>query len=371
MSIIDLDSHLRDGWFLDEIYQFEQPFAQYTPKRIGNGQFHQSQFEHQLGPDRNENAARAFRTPRSHSIFYDPANSVTYGGGEIWQWQQGGYDMEARLKDNAREGLDVQFLFPTAIGIPTETPGSVGIAAAQNYNNWVGKLVAGYEDRLFPIAMLPARNPEGMAPELHRCVTELGFKAAHMASYTAEKTMDDPAFDPFYQMAQDLNVPLFCHPSTGGELTDRGSNFGTIHVLGRPLNCVMALTSLVMGGVFERFPDLKVAFFECTAEFLVYWMHRMDDEWLFVKDDGLAPQISTWPSEYVRNNCYVTCEADEKMLPMALQEVGETHVVMATDYPHFDSTYPHTVSGIRGRDDLTERQKKLILEDNALGIVNL
>jgi len=55
------------------------------------------------------------------------------------------------------------------------------------------------------------------------------------------------------------------------------------------------------------------------------------------------------PSEYVKRNCYISCEADEKWLPLALAEVGENHVVMATDYPHFDSTFPNTVKGLRER----------------------
>ena len=50
MAIIDLDSHLRDGWLLDEIYQLEEPFTQYRPKRIGDGQYFYSKFEHQLSP---------------------------------------------------------------------------------------------------------------------------------------------------------------------------------------------------------------------------------------------------------------------------------------------------------------------------------
>lgn len=372
MGIIDLDSHLRENWFLDEIYKFEGPFAEFTPRRIGDGQTHEARFEHNLGSEQRAPRATASRgSSRTHAIFHDPKANVVYGGGDIWKWQQGGYDMEARARDVMREDIGVQLIFPTGIEIPTMTPGPLGVEAARAYNNWVHRLVSGYREQFLPVAMLPARSPEAMAGELRRCVTELGFKAAHLVCYTPETTLDDPAYDSFYEAAQELDVPLFCHPPTGGELTNRGRTYAVQHVLGRPLNCVMALTSLVLGGVFERFPKLRVVFFECTAEFLVYWMHRMDDEWPIVRDDELAPQISTWPSEYVRQNCFASCEADEKMLATALSELGETQIVMATDYPHFDSTYPNTVRGLRERPDLTERQKRLILEENALRIVKL
>lgn len=372
MAIIDLDSHLRDGWIMDEIYQLQEPFVEYTPKRIGDGKYYQSKFEHRLGPDVDKKAVAAFKEPVSHTVFYNP--KLKCRSGEIAKWQRGGYDMEYRLKDNAREGTDLQFIFPTGIDIPAQTPGPLGIAVCKAYNSWVHGLVSGHEDRLFPVAMTNARSPEEMATELRRCVKELRFRACHLVSYTPEHTIDDPVFDPFYEAAQELDVPLFCHPGTFGDhgtLINRFSHFMPIHVLGRPLNSVAALMAVVLGGVFERFPKLKVVFFECTAEFLVFWMHRMDDDYEILKDEGFVPKLTMFPSEYVRRNCYITCEADEKMLPMALHEIGEDHVLMATDYPHFDSTFPETVKTIRERPDLTKRQKQMILEENALQLVNV
>jgi predicted TIM-barrel fold metal-dependent hydrolase len=66
----------------------------------------------------------------------------------------------------------------------------------------------------------------------------------------------------------------------------------------------------------------------------------------------------------------VTCEADEKLLPLALAEIGEDHVCMATDYPHFDSEFPDTVAELRARSDITERQKEKILGQNAARLLN-
>jgi len=265
-------------------------------------------------------------------------------------------------------------IFPTQIEIPSQNPGALGAALARSYNNWAHQLVSGHRDRLSPVAMIPAGCPEEMPNELRRCVVELGCKAAHLVSYTKDKQMDDPAFFPFYQTAEELDVPLFCHPSTlgdAGTLINRQSHFFPMHILGRPLNCVAPLVALVLGGIFEKFPRLKVVFFEVTAEFLVFWMHRMDDDYEVIKDAGMCPQLSLLPSEHVKRNCYITCEADEKRLPLALAEVGETHVLMATDYPHFDSTFPKTVSGIRERPDISPKQKKLILEDNALNLIHM
>jgi hypothetical protein len=77
------------------------------------------------------------------------------------------------------------------------------------------------------------------------------------------------------------------------------------------------------------------------------------------------------PSEYIKRNCYVTCEADEADLARPIGELGEDHILMASDYPHFDSEYPHTVSTIRARKDLSERQKDKILGENAARLLRL
>ncbi|HZS03089.1 MAG TPA: amidohydrolase family protein [Chloroflexota bacterium] len=364
--IVDLDSHLREEYFMDEVYKLDGPFAEYTPERVGDGKYQHAQFRHRLSRE-DQKARSAF----SHDYIYDPDDHR--GWEEIAERQRGGWDMERRLQDAAKEGIDKQLLFPTRIATPTQYPGELGAALCRAYNDWVARLVRGHEDRLLPVAMAPAAHPPAMADELRRAVKELGFKAGHLVVYTPERNLDDPAFFPYYEMAQELNVPLMVHPNTMGELINRFDTFFGQHVLGRPLNCVAALVALVLGGVFERYPRLKVTFFEVSAEFPLYWMHRMDDDYEWAKREPRARKadLPMPPSEYVKRNCYFTCEADELHLGRALEEIPEDHVLMATDYPHFDSEWPHTVAGIRERDDITARQKDLILGENAARLLNL
>ena len=174
MAIIDLDSHLRDGWLLDEIYQLPEPFAKYTPRRIGDGKYFYSKFEHDLSPLEDPAANANFKKPVTHQVFYNP--EANQRGNEVMRWQQGGYDMEYRMKDNALEGIDFQLIFPTSIEIPSQNPGALGAAVCRAYNDWAHKLVAGYRDQLSPVAMMPAGCPEEMPNELQRCVKKLGAR---------------------------------------------------------------------------------------------------------------------------------------------------------------------------------------------------
>jgi predicted TIM-barrel fold metal-dependent hydrolase len=98
-------------------------------------------------------------------------------------------------------------------------------------------------------------------------------------------------------------------------------------------------------------------------------MHRLDDDFAFLKN-GFST-LKEKPSEYVKRNVWVTCEADERPMTRVLEEFPASHIMMATDYPHFDSEFPNTVKGIRDRSDLTDRQKDMILGENAAALLGL
>ncbi len=329
--IIDFDSHLREGYFMDEVYKLDGPYERFRPVKLNDGRTHNTKFLHSLDPISPQGHAA-----HRHPYIYDP--KTHWRGGDIAARQVGGYDMARRREDIGKEGIDKQLLFPTQITVATSNIGGLGRECARLFNDWVAKLVKGHENIFLPVAMAPAGCP----------------------------------VYPYYQAAEELGVPLLCHPNSNGELVDRFDNFYKTHVLGRPTNCSAALVALVLGGVFEKFPKLKVVFFECSAEWILYWMHRMDDDWEWAKD---FPQISGMlrmaPSEYIRRNCYVTCEADEADLARPIAELGEDRILMASDYPHFDSEFPRTVASIRARKDLTERQKDKILGENAARLLNL
>lgn len=362
MTVFDMDSHLRESYVMDEAFALDGEFAQYRPVRLNDETMFKARFKHDFHPW-PEAPLRKF----DHSVVYDP--DANWQGGEVARRQVGGVDMSVRVRDNEAEGIDVQFMFPTLISIPCHTDGPLGAALCRAYNNWTHKLARGQEGRLQPVAVLPWAHPEAMVPELERCVNELGFQAAHVMPYVStaghKRTIDDPVYYPFYEAAQRLDVPLMLHPNSYGELINLYDNFYAMHVLGRPFNCTAGLVALTIGGIFERFPNLRVAFFECSAEWVLYWMHRMDDDYRKMQH-GLAPKITKTPSEYVKKNCYVTCEADERDLRYAIEGFSEDRILLASDYPHFDSEYPGTLKELRARTDLTPVQKEKIVSHNAV-----
>src|SRR6266581_6486817 len=136
--IIDLDSHLRESYFMDEVYKLEAPFEHLTPVEISGGAPHERRFVvkfREIGAEGN------LRTAYNHNYMYDPKEN--WRGGEIAARQVVGYDMEKRMQGNQAESLDKQLIFPTGISLPVMTKGDLGAALCRAYNNWVSNLVKG------------------------------------------------------------------------------------------------------------------------------------------------------------------------------------------------------------------------------------
>ena len=96
----------------------------------------------------------------------------------------------------------------------------------------------------------------------------------------------------------------------------------------------------------------------------------MDDE--YAKRAPEAPVLKKKPSDYVRSGkIYFSCEADEWLLPQALKLVGENQIVYASDFPHWDNSYPQSIAEIRDRGDMSDAQKRKILSDNARRLYGL
>ena len=136
--VIDMDSHLRDNYFLDEIYELKGRFAKSRPKKLNNpDDIREVEFEHPFSGS----------SAKHDWIYFKKTNWL---GGEIAERQQGGFDMKRRVADNDEEGIDKQIIFPTKISIPALEPGDLGVELARCYNNWVHNLVKGRESRLLP-----------------------------------------------------------------------------------------------------------------------------------------------------------------------------------------------------------------------------
>jgi Amidohydrolase len=116
-----------------------------------------------------------------------------------------------------------------------------------------------------------------------------------------------------------------------------------IHMVGMPFNLMVGIMTLIGGGIMEKYPRIKFVFLEIGAAWLPYWMWRMDDHYSRAMHHPTG--VPKKPSDYVRSDsCFVSCEPDETGLANTAEVLGSDRIVFASDYPHGDCDFPHSVT---------------------------
>jgi uncharacterized protein len=276
-------------------------------------------------------------------------------------------DAPTQLQDMDVEGIDVSILYPTTgLGIGKIYESDYAVALCRAYNNWLHDYCQTNPTRLKGVALLPLQDVDAAVRELNRAVTDLGMLGGMIPTFVRGVNLGDKALWPLYAEAEKLDVPIGAH-ATGGETGDLGRfpTFLGIHICSHVPEQMISLTSVVLGGVFEKFQKLRFGFLEAGCGWVPFWMEHMDEE--FEKRRDEAPNCKEEPSVYITSGrCYFGCEPEEKTLPFAAQLVGEDVLLYASDYPHWDSDWPHTVSTVRERTDMSESLKRKVLGENAL-----
>jgi len=279
---------------------------------------------------------------------------------------------EAMLADMDVEGIDLAILYPTAalrIGEVREPDYQAELCRA--YNNFVADWCGANPGRLRAVAIAPTQDPAEAARELDRAVSKLGLVGLMFPSFIPGRNAADPFFYPIYEEAQRLGVPVAMHAS-GDEtgVPARFSNFLGAHTWSHLPEQMVSVISAVYGGLFEHFPRLKIGFMESGAGWVPFMMEHLDGE--FSKRPWDAPLCKEKPSTYMTcGRAYYSCEPEERTIPYVAQWVGEDNILYASDYPHWDSEWPHTVEELTEREDLSQEFKAKILGHNALKFYGL
>jgi predicted TIM-barrel fold metal-dependent hydrolase len=188
------------------------------------------------------------------------------------------------------------------------------------------------------------------------------------------RNLDDPYFDPFFREANELGVAVGVHWITGcfdspGQERFKDPYF-YIHMVGMPFNLMIGIMTLIGGGIMEKYPRIKFVFLEIGAAWLPYWMWRMDDH--YTTSSHRLATLPKPPSDYVRSeSCFVSCEPDEEGLAHTASVLGAERIIFASDYPHGDCDFPHTVTKLRTQKDLSDDLKERILWKNAAALYGI
>lgn len=259
------------------------------------------------------------------------------------------YDPAARLVLLDEWGVDGCISFPTIGILPFPTDDMALISAyCRAYNTWQSEFSAAARGRVASIATVNWRDVDSAVKELDRCL-KLGCRGLFVPPETIDGIRPgDPHFDPLWARLAEANVPGCLHVIvrfsgsampfaewSRGTTPSPGPVFG--FGLGAPGQIMPALASMIVDGLFDRFPKLKIACVEAGCGWAAFLMDRLDE-----KQAALSSLVSRplrhKPSEYVSRNCYFVAEPEERTINAMLDLVGEDNILWGSDYPHIDST---------------------------------
>jgi len=300
-------------------------------------------------------------------------------GNRFEDLHKSGSDARFRVADQERDGVHGEVIYPTVgMLICNHKDIEYKQACFDAYNRWMAEYCSEDPDRLFGLGQSALISPEDGIRELEQ-MKEMGLRGLMMPGFPGDAynggtpDYDDESWDPFYRASIELDMPLSFHILTMGQQRHRGPKMGGFLSIIRGNQDVIAM--FVLGGVFERVPELKITCTEADAGWIPHFMYRMDHafkrhgRWM---EHG---EMSRLPSEYCLDNVRLTFQDDWVAFKMCRldESIDMSQMLMwANDFPHSDSTWPwsqemldeHTAS-------LTSTEKRAILHDNVASLYKL
>lgn len=274
---------------------------------------------------------------------------------------------EQRLADMESLGVDIHVVSPFSGFYNYELDASQAMSSSRETNDEISQMMQSWPDRFHGLATLPMQDVPAAVAELERVMVDLKFEGAVIDDKVNGKLLDDPEFMPFWKAAEQLGAVILFHQ--GGEtIVDRRiRRYHLPNSVGNLADRTLTFASLVMGGVMDACPDLRI----CLSHgggYACYGAGRMDRGWERIpQSQRLAAQP---PSQYLSRFYYDCIVYTEQSLRFLIDSVGIDRVVFGTDWP-YDMAEDWPVSWILAMDSLTQAEKDAILWQNLENLLGI
>jgi len=242
-------------------------------------------------------------------------------------------------------GIEVAILGPLGASGNSELNMEFSAALVSATNDWQREFFAKPEPRLKASIVVPSEHAEASVQEIERCANDPAFAQVFMLTRTGEPA-GNRRYWPIYAAAERHGLPVGFHVFGSGGHPYTGTGWPSYYVeegAGHSTSCQTVVTSLVIEGVFERFPRLKVVIIEGGFGWLPALTWRLDK--LYERMRSEVPHLKRRPSEYIREHIWLTSQPMEepenrRHLFDTIEWIGWDRLLFASDYPHWDFDDP-------------------------------
>ena len=272
--------------------------------------------------------------------------------GTVKETRPGGWEPRERLKDLAIDDVDAEVLYGGG-PLSTSDP-EMHLASYRAYNTWLSDFCSQAPDQLLGMAYIPIGNVEKAIDEL-RFAAGRGLRGVVIPAYppdegateggaimpgdpNSERSYGDPEFEPFWQAAVELNMPLNVH--LGARRADLRPHRFLPAMTGSKLALGEVVAVFVFSGILQRHPGLKFVSVESGVGWFAFCAQYMDHVWdrhRYWTDSPLEER----PSFYMNRQVYGTF-LDDKVGVQLRNVAGAHNIMWSSDYPHSETTWPNS-----------------------------
>jgi len=300
---------------------------------------------------------------RPRVVWENNRQFIEYGPKRIGSATREFVHIEKILGEMTKSGVDAVLLCPWVSLVRYEATPQESLAACQVQNDALAGLVKKYPKRIAALGMIPLQDVPLAIKELERLMKS-GLSGVEIGTHVNGVYPGDARFRPFWEACDSLGAFVFIHPVEGGgraELRD----YYMWNVIGNPLETTVAAGHLILSGVMDAYPRLKILLAHGGGT-LPYLHGRLDRG--FKQRPEINKVISKTPTEYLKQFYFDTITHDPVVLRGLVDFVGADHVLLGSDYP-FDMGNENPVELVRSANLGIDSEKK-ILGDNASQLLN-
>ena len=312
-----------------------------------------------------------------------PPESLTLQPLPFAEMRRGCFDRDARLADMDVNRTERSLCFPTFPRFAGQLfleakDKTVALESVRAYNDWmIDEWCGPSHGRLIPLCLVPLWDPVLAAAEVRRNAAR-GCHAVAFTELPANLGLPslhdaDRHWDPFLAACDETRTTINMHIGSGSRMPTTSADAPAgVGIALTSLNAYMAMADWLLSGVMARFANLKIAFSESQVGWMPFLLERLDH--LYTKSKAWAdldPSLTDLPSSYVPGRVY-GCFFDDMVGVDARHQIGIGQLVFETDYPHQDSTWPHTVDLVaKIAERVTPAELEMLVRTNAIDMLHL